>query len=404
MEAPAQKWTRSRRDWIVDLLSLAFAGAIGLSAYFGEVPFGSVFLEVGLFVLGLAACAGLWFRRRWPLGVGVFAALASAVSPAAGGAVLVAVFSLAIHRPWRQAVAVGAMAMASGIAFYFLYPSSDSLWVMMILVAVMFSAVVGWGMYVRARRELVESLRQRARDAEADRDARLAQARANERTRIAREMHDVLAHRISLVALNAGALEYRPDASPEEVARAASVVRENAHQALEELRDVIAVLRENSDGEGAAKEPPQPTLRDLAALVDESRDSGMTVELESRAESLDDLPAAIGRTAYRVVQEGLTNARKHAPGGAARVHVSGSAGSGLTVVVANREPVGPTTVRPIPGTGTGLIGLAERVDLAGGRLTYGIQSNREFKLEAWLPWQPSSERVVTEELVPGTSP
>src|SRR5205807_6013393 len=121
--------------------------------------------------------------------------------------------------------------------------------------------VLGWGLFVRARRELVRSLR-----AQGDRAA--DEARAAERRRIAREMHDVLAHRLSLLSVHAGALEFHPDAPAEEVAEAAGVIRESARTALEELRGVIGVLREDSE---SVTQPPQPTLADLAALVEESR-------------------------------------------------------------------------------------------------------------------------------------
>ena len=128
-------------------------------------------------------------------------------------------------------------------------------------------AVLAWGMFVRARRQLIVSLRDRAERAEAEQQLRVAQARQLERTRIAREMHDVLAHRISLLSLHAGALEFRPDAPPEEVARAAGVIRASAHDALQDLREVIGVLRAETTGEATHRSRPQPTLADLPALV-----------------------------------------------------------------------------------------------------------------------------------------
>ena len=184
----------------------------------------------------------------------------------------------------------------------------------MLLTAV----VVGWGLFVRARREVIFSLRERAARLEAEQRLRVEQARDAERRRIAREMHDVLAHRVSLLTLHAGALEFRPDASPEEVAEAAGVIRATAHAALEDLRGVIGVLRDGEGGDGP--EPPQPTLADIPALVEESRAAGMKVEC-SIGEPPGPVPDALGRTAYRVVQEGLTNARKHAPAAAVAVHV-----------------------------------------------------------------------------------
>ena len=164
------------------------------------------------------------------------------------------------------------------------------------------------------------------RHAEAEQELRVEQVRYAERTRIAREMHDVLAHRISLLSLHAGALEFRPDAPPEEVARAAAVIRASAHQALEDLRAVIGVLRDGADGE--APQPPQPTLAALPGLLEESRAAGMLLHADVRLGDLAAVPDAIGRHALRIVQEALTNARKHATSAAVDLRRRGRAGGG----------------------------------------------------------------------------
>jgi signal transduction histidine kinase len=206
-------------------------------------------------------------------------------------------------------------------------------------------------------------------------------AREAERRRIAREMHDVLAHRLSLLSVHAGALEFRPDAPAEEVAEAARVIRESARAALEDLRGVIGVLRE--DGGDSLTEPPQPTLADLAALIEESRAAGMRIT--DRIEIGDAAPsAAAGRTTYRIVQEGLTNARKHAPGAAVTLTVQSPDGE-LEVEVRSLAPVAVAAEPSLPGAGTGLIGLAERVTLAGGELEHGVDRDGSFVLRARLP-------------------
>ena len=248
------------------------------------------------------------------------------------------------------------------------------------------AGVIAWGMFVRARRQLVLSLRDRAERAEAEQQLRVEQARQHERARIAREMHDVLAHRISLLSLHAGALEFHPDASPEEVARAAGVIRASAHDALEDLRTVIGVLRAEAGGEDP--EPPQPTLADLPGLIEESRGAGMHVRFECELPDPATVPAATGRSAYRIVQEGLTNARKHARGAAVEVTVAVTAGTGLTIEIRNRLPVGVAATSEIPGTGTGIVGLAERASLAGGRLEHGPTASGDYRLWVWLPWPP----------------
>jgi len=244
------------------------------------------------------------------------------------------------------------------------------------------AAVLAWGMYVRARSQLLASLRERAHRAEAEQELRIAQARQLERARIAREMHDVLAHRLSLLSLHAGALELRPAAPPQTIASAAGIIRESAHQVLEDLREVIGVLR--VDQPDQPPERPQPGLGDVDTLVEEARRAGCQVSLHSDVADPASVPATIGRGAYRIVQEGLTNARKHAPGQPVTATVGGAAGEGLTIELRNPVPVnGVPTV--IPGSGTGLIGLAERAAIAGGRLEHGPTADG-FRLRAWLPW------------------
>jgi signal transduction histidine kinase len=239
-------------------------------------------------------------------------------------------------------------------------------------------------MFVRARRQLLISLRERAERAEATQQLEVEQAQHLERERIAREMHDVLAHRISLLSLHAGALEFRPDAPPEEIARAAGVIRASAHQALQDLREVIGVLRENPNG--GEPERPQPTLADLPALIDESRAAGMRVELDDRVGNLAGVPTGIGRAAYRIVQEGLTNARKHAPGAVVRVGVTGRVAAGLSIEVRNPLPVGRSWQSKLPGSGSGIIGLTERATLAGGKIEHGPTEGGDFRLWVWIPW------------------
>jgi signal transduction histidine kinase len=166
------------------------------------------------------------------------------------------------------------------------------------------------------------------------------------------------------------------------------VIRASAHAALEELRDIIGVLREG--GEQTAPEPPQPTLAEVPALIDESRAAGMHVRARIDAPDAEAVPAALGRTAYRVVQEGLTNARKHAPGAAVDVAIVADDGR-LVVGVVSRRPVGVregSAAERLPGAGTGLVGLAERVALAGGELEHGPDAAGDFVLRASLPFTP----------------
>jgi signal transduction histidine kinase len=377
---------RSRRDWVVDIAAVAIAlffGAILLQAEAAETNTSDALVLADL-GCGLLASALLWVRRRWPVGVGVAVALIGAFSVFAIPATVIAIFTVAVHRRFGVAAAVAALALATTPIYISAHPeANDPWWVSAVIAVLATGLVIAWGMFVRARRELVASLRERAHRAEAEQQLRVEQARQYERARIAREMHDVLAHRISLLSMHAGALEFRPDAPPGEIARAAGIVRASAHQALQDLREVIGVLREDTADGGP--ERPQPALTSLPALLDESRAAGMNVSFECRVEDLAAIPDSVGRNAYRIVQEGLTNARKHARGAAVEVAVDGAPGSGLTVEVRNRLPLNARAAE-IPGTGTGLIGLAERSSLAGGRLEHGRTPAGDFQLRAWLPW------------------
>ncbi|MPQ99683.1 sensor histidine kinase [Modestobacter sp. I12A-02628] len=379
---------RSGRDRAVDLtavLSSLLGGLLllGASQEVAQPP--SEALVVLDLTAGVVGCLALWGRRRWPVGVAVALLVLSSFSNAVGVAALFALFTVAVHRRWPTVLAVSAVSAVSGSLFVVFRPDPDvsGLW-MSLLAAVLTAGVVAWGMFVRARRQLVLSLVDRARRAERERDLRVEQARHTERTRIAREMHDVLAHRISLLGMHAGALEYRPDAPPEEVARAAGVIRASARQAMDDLREVIGVLRDDTDGTPAGR--PQPTLADVPTLVEESRQAGMRVELTIDVPRDVAAPEVIGRTAYRVVQEALTNVRKHAGGTVAAVHLSGRPGPGLTVDVVNPPVVGAHAFGALPSAGTGLVGVGERVGLAGGTVEHGWTAEGRFRLRVWLPW------------------
>ncbi len=358
---------------------------------------------------GLAALALLPVLLRWPVPGAIALAVLAALSPAATPAATYATLHVALRLPFAVAAAVGAVGVVAQL-IRGLWRPIGSLpyvwWVVLVIVAE--AALVGWGQLSRARQALLDSLRERASRAEAEQARHIAEARAAERASIAREMHDVLAHRLSLLATYAGALEYRPDAPPEQLARAAGVVRASTHQALDELREVISVLRDDDSTAGVR---PQPGLADLGPLVAETRDAGTPVDMLDRIPRAQDLPGALGRTAYRIVQEGLTNARKHAPGQPVRLLLDGRPGDQLLVELTNpvalpssaglATPAGRAThdesaraglatpAQPSlngSGTGTGLIGLTERARLTGGELHHGISADGQFRLRARLPW------------------
>jgi signal transduction histidine kinase len=374
---------RSLRDWLVDALMLLIA--LGLSAaVLGETEdsHSESLMAVDL-LLGVVCFVALWWRRSHPGTVGVLTVAASLISAAAAGPATVATFNVALRGSRRALLAVVALSAIGLPTFALIYDNGEPFALDMVVGTLLIAVVIGWGLFARARREQLMALRERAERLEAEQRLRVEQARDAERRRIAREMHDVLAHRVSLLSLHAGALEFRRDASPEEIAEAAGVIRATAHAALEDLRQVIGVLRDTGDGE--APEPPQPTLADIPALVGESRAAGMRVRCDIDVPDVESLPESLGRTAYRIVQEGLTNAHKHAPGAAVDVSVTGAMGL-IVVQVTSKRPVGvAAAAAPIPGAGSGLIGLGERVALAGGELQHGPDAAGDFVLRATLP-------------------
>ncbi|HEX5089972.1 MAG TPA: histidine kinase [Nocardioides sp.] len=329
--------------------------------------------------LGLVSFVLVFYRRRWPVQVATVILLLSLVSGTASGpAVLVSASVMTRRRP-REMAYIASLGFATAQFFSVTQPTGqDPFWLNLTLNVMVTVAIVGWGAYVGSRRELFWTLRHRAERAEAEQELRIAQARANERARIAREMHDVLAHRISQVSMHAGALAFREDLSPDEVRGSAAVIREKAHEALTDLRGVLGVLR-SADGEPALT--PQPTYADLDDLVEEARLGGLHVDFRDHVSAATEVPDVVGRTVYRIVQEGITNARKHAPGTLLTVELSGSPEDGLDVVMKNPLGFGSAT----PGAGLGLVGLTERAELRGGRLQ-AYRNGAHFVLHGWIPW------------------
>lgn len=374
---------RTARDWLVDFSAFLIAVLVGLagaqSLTHADLPPGVATVDQ---VVGALACATVWARRRWPVGLAVAMIPTGLVSTTAGGAAMIILFTLAVHRPFRYVAWIGGISLVLTPLYFWVRPDPDLSWTAVVSFTCLFTVtVIGWGMFVRSKRQLMVSLRDRARRAETEAFLRAERAQRLARESIAREMHDVLAHRLTLLSVHAGALEFRPDAPREEIVRAAGVIRESAHEALQDLREIIGVLR-TGDGDEAGR--PQPTLAALDALVTESREAGMKVALDNRVTEPAGVPASVGRTAYRIAQEALTNARKHAPGTEVTVTVTGAPGEGLTVTVRNPAPDGD--VPSVPGSGQGLIGLTERATLAGGRLEHGTERDGGFAVRSWLPW------------------
>ncbi|WP_166851243.1 sensor histidine kinase [Isoptericola sp. BMS4] len=338
-------------------------------------------VDVTVAVAALALLPLLW-SSRWCVPAAVVLAALTAVSGAATPAATAGTLLVARWFPVRTAALVAAAGVAGHALQALWRPVGLPLGWWLLCVVAVHAALLGWGAWARERALVLWSLRDRARRAEAEQERRVAEARTAERTRIAREMHDTLAHRLSLLAATSGALEYRPDADPARLAEAAGRVRAGVSDALEDLRQVIRLLRAGPDDLG-----PLPGLDDVRRLVDDARAAGSDVRYEAPGDDLPAVPPAVAAAVFRVVQEALTNARRHAPGAAVRVGVVVGPGEEVRVRVADdgaRRSDAPTAGA---GAGTGLVGLRERATLLGGTLDAGQGRSGGFVVEAWLPWE-----------------
>jgi signal transduction histidine kinase len=377
---------QAARDRLADAIAITAAllyGSVMMLLGDARQPGAAIPWQVDLAV-GVAGAAALLLRRRWPLAVVAGLLPFGAISVTVTGPIVVALFSAAIRLRLPVLLLLGAANIATGGIYYLLQDRpAYQIWVDFLVRFLITAAALGWGLFVQAYRRLTTSLREHAARLEAEQHLREEQARLAERARIAREMHDVLAHRMSLISLHAGALEVRATLRPEELTVAAGAIRSSAHEALEELRAVVGSTR-------GRPEPPQPGLADVDDLVAGVRAAGMEVGFDS-AVPVDGPPVVLGRTAYRIVQEGLTNAHKHGSAPTAAVRMEGAAGQGLRITISNPISGTPTApdrpaIHAVPaGGGLGLVGIGERVALAGGDVRYGAHDG-VFRLEAELPW------------------
>ncbi|MDN8578741.1 sensor histidine kinase [Corynebacterium bovis] len=305
-------------------------------------------------------------------------------SAAAGPLALVAFISMVSRRSVRWAVAAVVVTIAAVLLDLQFSPmdadrpenAAEGVTYILLVFAMTIAALL-FGVARGSRREQKLILHNRATLNDALLREREEGARRDERTRIARDMHDTISHRLSLIAVHAGALEYRRDLPPDRVAETAGIIHTEAERAVADLRTVLHALRDPSP------EDPRGTVRQL---VEQARDAGMDVSLEVtdglRDEDLDRLSTLAVHTIHRTAQEALTNARKHAPGQPVTVTV-GRARRGVRLTVSNPTPAVPVDA---PGSGTGLVGLAERAELTGGTLTVTGPGAGTMTLELEVPW------------------
>ncbi|GAA0449442.1 sensor histidine kinase [Streptomyces stramineus] len=428
-------WWARKRGFVLDVL-LALVSAVECAVE------GVVFAEqVGApeplgAAVGVLVGASLVLRRRLPI---VLVLVAIAITPAEMGFLLsvVGLYTLAASEvPRRLTVVLAGVSVVGTFVVAFVRFKQDlsqdgyepGVWLVMFFSALMALGLAAppvlMGLYVGARRRLVESLRERADGLErelsllADRaEERAVWARNEERTRIAREMHDVVAHRVSLMVVHAAALQAVALKDPEKASRNAGLVGDMGRQALTELREMLGVLRTSSDGAvagmsaaadsqrlaevasaasarvsvgavpggaagGADAGGEGPRLVELEDLVGQSRAAGMVVELCVEGEERS-YGVRVERTAYRVVQEALTNVHKHAPGAKATVRVAHREGE-VALQVENGPSEGGADAG-LPSGGNGLVGMRERVSALGGVFVSGPTDAGGFRVSAVIP-------------------
>ncbi|MET8222496.1 histidine kinase [Streptomyces sp. NPDC005301] len=419
-------WWAKWRSAVLDV-GLALASAIECAAE--GVPFArdaGLPVAVGV-VFGLVAGSALVLRRRWPIAVVL---VAIAITPAQMGFLMgvVGLYTLAASElPRRIIGALAGMSLVGTLIVTFVRASQDVVrgdlttgdWFVPFLSITTSLGLTAppllLGLYVGARRRLMESLRERADSLErelqllAERaEERAEWARGEERTRIAREMHDVVAHRVSLMVVHAAALQAVARKDPEKAVRNAALVGDMGRQALTELREMLGVLRSGESDSRVGQRPvvplvavgvaaaeaasravdeaaDGPCLAELDELVGQSAAAGMVVDLSVEGEVRSYAPE-VEQTAYRVVQEALTNVHKHAAGAKTYVRLAHRS-SEIAMQVENESPPEPGSAAAarLPSGGNGLVGMKERVTALGGVFVSGPTDAGGYRVSAVLP-------------------
>jgi signal transduction histidine kinase len=380
-------WGLARRYWfdavILGAVGIGVTGAVlGQEQTDGHGPEGPLWFDV---LAILAIVLPLLARRRFPFGapiaVGVAAAATSFVDktvvPYDGVSFLVGCAALFLVGSLRdRAQAVAGFAVAEGVAAVVVHNDPRSGVGNFVVASIIFTIV--WTIAFGVGRKSVEAdeAKERAARAEREREQRAQVAVADERARIARELHDVVGHSVSVMTVQASGVRrlLRPEQQRER--EALLIVERTGREALAEMRRMVGVLRRPEEGPALA---PQPSLEHIGRLIDHAREAGLPVELRVEGDAVQ-LPAGVDLTAYRLVQEGLTNALKHA--GATRAEVVVQYSDGHIEVVVTDDGRGGAGG---DGGGHGLVGMRERVSVYGGELDAGPRPEGGYRLRAKLP-------------------
>jgi signal transduction histidine kinase len=362
------------------MVDIALTVAVGVPVIGSTVASGAQQDRVLLGLLfGLAATLPLLFRRRWPFAVLAVVLAAAIATPVDGPYVfpiMVALFTIGSARSWEATIAAAAAPVAAGFV-YIAAGGTELTYDDLIAVGLTCAVAAGMGLFVRSRRESLEALHERAERLDRERELLAERAVAEERVRIAQELHDVVAHNVSLIVVQAQAL--RATVPDERVAATTTDIADLGREAMAEMHRTLKLLRAGEDH--GAERAPQPGLADLDELLDRSRAAGLHVELAVEGDP-HPLAQSVDLSAFRILQEALTNVIKH--GG--RAHTTVLLGYHRDALELTITDTGDGTASPTAPGGHGLVGMRERAALFGGTLVAGPRGDHGFQVHAVLPY------------------
>jgi signal transduction histidine kinase len=362
------------------MVDVAVTVAVGVPVLTTTVASGAEQDRVALGVLfGLAATLPLLVRRRWPFAVLAVILAAAIATPVDGQYVfplVIALYTIGSTRSWEATILAAATPVVAGLVYILTggpeFTSDD-----LLAVGLTCAVAAGVGLFVQSRHASFEALRERAERLDRERELLAERAVAEERVRIAQELHDVVAHNVSLIVVQAQALKATvPD---QRVAATTTDIAKLGREAMAEMHRTLKLLRADEEKTGRA---PQPGLADLDALLERSRAAGLTVELAVEGNARP-LAQSVDLSAFRILQEALTNVVKHA--GRARTTVLVEYRADALELTVTDSGDGATGHEPAPG-GHGLVGMRERAALFGGSLTAGPRGEHGFEVHAVLPY------------------